>query len=201
MNNFVDFCDYFNNQNNAKSEFDEIAAYKSMYNAYSSYLVARKYNLDDIKKYRMNSLIDYFIQINKLPDNTREEFRKYYISYIKDDFNVTLNPPKCPFYEEERIQREEAERQRIEEENDDIKEHYRQLDCKYKYFANLVHRLNNPHLYEDDNHDDYLLYDDNTSTSDSDESYEDYSSYEYDDDQNDYYENDDYYMSDDEYYI
>jgi hypothetical protein len=200
MNNFMDFCGYFNNQNNNKSEFNEIAAYKNMYNAYSSYLVARKYNLEDIRKYRMNSLIDYFIQINKLPDNSREEFRKYYLAYIKDDFNVTLNPPRCPFYEEEKAKREEAERQRIEDENDDIKEHYRQLDCRYKFFAELVHRLNNPQLYEYNENDENLLYDDDLSTSDSNESYEEYSSYEYDDDQYDGYDNEDY-MSDDEYYM
>lgn len=202
MNNFVDFCSYFNNDNNVSTRFTDMSAFKNYYNAYSNYLVARKYNLEDIKRYRMNSVIDCFIQINMLSDTYRDELRKYYLRYIKDDFNRILDPPRCPFYLEEKQQKEEALQQQYENETDEVKQHYNELDAKYKYLAHLNYVLNHPDEHEDTIADNYLDYCDYTSTSSEacDNYYDEYSHDEYefyDAYDNDNYDEEDY---DDDYY-
>jgi hypothetical protein len=199
MNNFVDFCSYFNNDNNRSMRFDELGAFKDYYAAYSSYLVARKYDLEDIKRFRMNSVIDYFMQINMLNDTYRDELRRYYIKYVQDDFNRTLNPPRCPFYLEEKYAEEQQKLKEYEDETDEVKQHYRELDAKYKYFAELNHKLT-CHDEDDDNmssSESYQEYHDYASTSS--EAYDNYyDEYSYDDyDNNDAYDNDNY--DDDEY--
>jgi hypothetical protein len=183
--------------------FDELAAFKDYYTAYSSYLVARKYNLDDIKKFRMNSVIDYFMQVNMLADTCRGDLRKYYLKHISDVFDKTLDPPRCPFYLEEKYTREEQKTKEYEEQTDEVKQHYRELDAKYKYFAELNHKLT-CHDEDDDNMSSsgtYQEYHDYASTSSEayDNYYDEYSYDEYDNDacDNDNYDDDEY---DDDYY-
>lgn len=199
MNNFADFCDYFNNKNNQNHVFQDAQAYKTYYDAYSSYLVARKYNLEDVKTYRMNSLIDYFMELNKLNQNYREDLRKYYLTYIKDNFNTVLNAPRCPFYEAERLQREEEQQAQYEDDTDEVRQHYKDLEAKYKCIVDMVYKINHPD--EEQYDDEYYAYSDRSSTTsdtiDFDE-YDYYEDYEYDDNY-DNYEQDDY-ISDDDYY-
>lgn len=200
MNNFIDLCSYFNNENNNSSRFDELAAFKNYYNAYSSYLVSRKYNLEDIKRFRMNSVIDYFIQINMLNDTARDELRKYYLEHIHDNFNRSLDPPKCPFYLAEKAAEEQRKYDEYDNETDEVKQHYRELDARCKYFAELNYKLTHPE--DDDNKSDTSEeYHDYTSTSS--EACDFYEEYSYDDyDNNDAYDNDNYEDEDydDDYY-
>ena len=199
MNNFVDFCDYFNNDNNQSHLFADIAAFKDYYNAYSNYLVARKYNLEDIKRFRMNSVIDYFMQINMLNDTYRDELRKYYVNHINDAYNRTLNPPKCPFYLAEKLTKEQTRLQQFEDETDEVKQHYKELDAKSKYLVELNYKLNHPEENDDNMTDNYNEeYEYSSTSSETNEYYEDsYDEYDnndvYDNNNDDYDEDDDYY--------
>lgn len=199
MNNFADFCDYFNNRNNQNPAFQDAEAYKSYYNAYSSYLVARKYDLKDVKTYRMNSLIDYFMELNHLSNTYRQDLRKYYLQHVKDDINTVLNAPRCPFYEAERLQREEQKQAQYEEDTDEVRQHYKDLEYKYKCIADFVHRINHP---EEDKLDDIEnYYSDHSSTTSETVDYDEYEydDYDYDDNYDNYCDQEDY-MSDNDYY-
>jgi hypothetical protein len=197
MNNFVDFCSYFNNDNNESTRFYDIAAFKNYYNAYSNYLVARKYNLEDIKKYRMNSVIDYFMQINMLSDTYRDELRLYYLKHINDDYNRTLNPPRCPFYLEEKLKREQAQQEEYENETDEVKQHYRELDAKSTYLVRLNYKLTHADEGNDIVCDTCDEYCDWTSTSSEANDYYDEYCDDYDNDNIDIYDNCDNYDDDD----
>lgn len=192
----MDFCEYFNNnhQNNTSSDLD---AYKTYYDSYSNYLVAKKYNNNDIKTYRMNTLIDCFISMNNLDNNLREDLRKYYMMNIKDNFNRILDPPKCQLFEDEKQSRLEMLQQQYEDETDDVKQHYKGLQDKYRYYSDLLERINHPQ-------DEQFPYDDEYSDGYTTETFSDNYEEEYDDyyDEYEYYEDDydnDEYNSDYEY--
>ena len=194
MDNFEAFCEYFNGPG---QKHDHYEANKIYFDAYCSFMVSRKYDIDDIKKYRMNSVIDYFMDYNDLNPVYREDLRKYYQTYIKDTFNKTLNAPRCIFYEEEKRQREEQMQQQFEDETDEVNQHYRELASKYKYFADLVYKKSHPEP-ELANEQDY--YESSSTSSEANDYNDGYSTDEYEcDDGYDQYDNDEY-MSDDDYY-
>jgi len=193
MNNFGDFCEYLNNESDRKMFLNEIDAYKTYYDSYSNYLVSKKYNINDIKTYRMNSVIDCFITINNLGNNYREELRSYYLTHVKDTFDKRFNPPRSLFFDEEKLQRQELLQQQYYDETDDIKQHYLYLQNKSAYFADLLDRcnqsldeqVNNEYEYSDEytsdvsseinDYNDDDMYDEY----DYDESYENYENEEY----------------------
>lgn len=195
---FLNFCEYFVNDR-PQIELCDLEDYKQYFNAYNSFMVSKKMSLNDIKKYRMNSIIDYYMDIHKNQQNTqpRNVYLEIYQNNIRDQFNKTLNPPVNPFFLEERERKEAEEKQRKEDENDDIKDHYRYLELKYKYFADLVYRMNHPQEFEDDySNSDYRI-DENTdsdSMSFTDEYYDDesYNEEVYDEYDDDYYSDEEY---------
>ena len=88
--NFADFsvfADMYNDTgekwniyNNDKNNFQDYEdAYKDYYDAYCTYLVSRKYNIDVIKTYRKNAIVDFYITQNNLDNSLRKELDNYYI--------------------------------------------------------------------------------------------------------------------------
>ncbi len=194
---FVDFCKYFLNDDTS-NKIIELQNYRDYFNAYNSFMVSRKMHLNDIKSRRMNSVIDYYMDLYHIDNELRQQYVKLYLENIHDNFNKILDPPANPFFLEEKRQKEEEELQRKEEENDDVRFHYKCLESKYKYFTDLVYRMNHPYEFDDDmmNEIDHKI-DDNID-SDNTSNIEEYSEDDYYDEEIYDEYNDDYY-SDEEY--
>jgi hypothetical protein len=176
----------------------DLEEYKILLDAYCTHLIANKNDIKNIKDIRMNTIITYYIEIMGLGEYSIYDYIDYYKNNVVDNFNYKLNPPQCPFYIFDRIERESKERERIEEDTDDINFHYKNIENKYNYYGNIENKS-----ISEDNYSDIEMYfdDDSTEYSYTDDEYGEYSSYDYEDDynQNDVYDNDDY-ISDDEYY-
>lgn len=176
---FVQFC----NEMNENISSDE---YHNLYNGYNTFLLTQKYPLDKIKGYRQNALVGYYAERNELPDECLNDLHELY----KDNVNDTYDKKIIPCIPDADDMKDYAE-------YDDIKEHYDFLDAKYKYYAELNHKLTHPtevnlddSIYEDEEEeDDSYIEDDNYESIDDDM---------YDDDAYDDYEDD--YYSDEEYY-
>ena len=141
--NFADFsvfADMYNDTgekwniyNNDKNNFQDYEdAYKDYYDAYCTYLVSRKYNIDVIKTYRKNAIVDFYITQNNLDNSLRKELDNYYIENIKDTFNKKLNPPPCFFHEVRMEKKYEEEHEKRDIETDDVAQHYINLKNMYK---------------------------------------------------------------------
>jgi len=194
---FLTFCEYFLNDT-PTIELCDLNHQKNYFNAYNSFLVSRKTPIQDIKKHRMNSVIDYYMDCHNKNTESKDIYLELYNKNINDNFNKILNPPPCPFLLEERRKKQEEELQRKEDETDDIKDHYKFIENKYKYFADLVYRMNHPHEFDDDiQYNDYRVEENTESdnVSNVDEIYDDdYLDEEsYDDFEEEYYSEDDYY--------
>ena len=94
---------------------------------------------------------------------------------------MILDPPKCIFTAAAREKRMEAEYKKREQETDDIKHHYDEINEKYKYYYEISQKKEEDmeeefqEEYQEDSQDDYY------STADSDDYYYDYySDYESD---------------------
>ena len=201
--NFADFsvfADMYNDTgekwsiyNDEKNNFQDYEdALKDYYDAYCTYLVSHKYDIDVIKSYRKNAIIDFYITQNNLDNSLRKELDNYYIENIKDTFNKKLNPPPCFFHEARMEKLQEEERVKRDIETDDVAQHYINLKNMYKTvydeIINPTTRLTNSNniILNDNNQSDY---DDNESNYDRygdyyDEYYniydtDNYSDYEY----------------------
>jgi hypothetical protein len=141
--NFADFAvfvDMYNDtgekwdictdENNNHTNNDD--ALKDYYDAYCSYLVSRKYNIDTIKIYRKNAIIDFYITQNNIDNSLRNILDNYYIANVRDTFNKKLNPPPCFFHQARMEQKNEEEREKREIETDDVAQHYINLKNMYK---------------------------------------------------------------------
>jgi hypothetical protein len=119
-----------NDENNDLQDYDD--ALKDYYDAYCSYLVSRKYNIADIKKYRKNTIIDFYIMQNKLDNSLRNDLNNYYSNNIIDTFNKKLDPPPCFFHQARMSQKYQEEQEKRELETDDVAQHYISLKNMYK---------------------------------------------------------------------
>ena len=141
--NFADFsvfADMYNDtgekwnictdENNDLQDYDD--ALKDYYDAYCSYLVSRKYNTADIRKYRKNTIIDFYIMQNKLDNSLRSDLDNYYSNNIIDTFNKKLDPPPCFFHQARMSQKYQEEQEKRELETDDVAQHYINLKNMYK---------------------------------------------------------------------
>lgn len=188
MDAFTTFCNFINNNEECD---DDTAAFKTYFDAYSNYLVSKKYQMNDIKRYRMNSIIDYFIQ-HKKPDINKQELYNHYHKHVKDNFNMTLNPPKNLLYEQEKQEYEDKKMEEFINDTDDVQQHYRDYLNRCQYLAQVGLYCSNK---QEDNDIEYLSDSDESYYSDNYSSYDDY---EYDD----VYDNYDYFeepLSDEEY--
>lgn len=180
---FAQFCNTYNSNQNMDSP------YQNLYNAYNTFLLTRKYPDHKMKNYRKNALVSYYAELNQIPDECIEDLYELYKDNVKDTFNKKIKPQvpqndKCKDFEE----------------HDDIKDHYSFIAAKYKYFAELVYKINHP---SEDNFDDRYsdeYSDDDNETYLDDKEYDEYScndmydEMDYDDFEDEYYSDDEYYQ-------
>jgi len=177
-------------ENNNNTDNDD--ALKDYYDAYCTYLVSRKFNIDTIKTYRKNAIIDFYITQNNIDTSLRSVLDNYYIANVCDTFNKKLNPPPCFFHEVRMAQKHEEYTEKREIETDDVAQHYINLKNMYKTVYEEMNNLNNVHNNLNDNNNNIQSdYNDDLESN-----YDKYN--EYDDEYYNIYDSD--YYSDNEYY-
>lgn len=164
---FVEFANTLNNDNNILDTKDNIYYIKELYDSDTKHLMVSKLSIDNIKIKRMHSIINNYIDMygdNKNYD--RKTLETEYLNYVIDNFNKKLNPPKSFFTTANRDYLDYVLKEKIEEENCDINNHYKNINKKYEYYNNLN---KNKNISTDEIDELYLLEDmfeeDNHSTS------------------------------------
>jgi len=169
--NFTHFADYLNNSKNANNKsIDETL--KEYYNAYTTFLMTRKYNIDKIKYYRMNVIVDSFMyNINMTDIDNRKSLINYYIKNIKDYLDNTLKPNAC-FFVKARLERQAYEKiDKYEKDTDEIALHYKGINDKNKYYYEKSIEIIN-----DDNYSESYI---ENEYCDEDDYYSDYNTDDY----------------------
>jgi hypothetical protein len=164
---------------------------KELFNCYTTHLVTRKYSIEKIKELRMESIIDNYIHFHDNEGNfEREMLRNHYKNNVCDSFDKKLNPPKCFFAQARRevISQEIADKK--ERDTDEIADHYKTINDKYKYMY-LVSQQS--HLANCKNDDDSDILSDHNNHNDYEEDYS-HTSYN-----SDYYDDDYFSDSDSDY--
>jgi hypothetical protein len=188
-NHFDSYCNYICNNKDFKdilvTEEDYLDAIKEYCNNFSSFLLIKKKDINDIKKYRKDIIIDYYISTYKI-DN-KDELNNYYLTNIKDNYNTNYNPSRSYEYC--------CNDFIIDNINDDVKDHYDFINKKFEYYGNKS--MTNKNTIEDNI--DYAFDDGDTISivSSYDDYYEEYD--EYDDYEEYYDENEEYYSDDYDY--
>lgn len=193
---FNDFATIMINKNTLTNESLIIYNIKELFDGYVKHLIVRKYNVDDIKRYRMDAIVNYYIDfygINKNCDKNKLiiEYKKI----IVDDFSNKLNPPKSFFTMARREYIANELKEKTEYENCDINTHYNTINKKYEYYNELNNSEERKRTTEnEDNYNDYNYYDNyedehNSSNYNSDD-YDDYNFDYISDDKSDYYSDD-----------
>jgi hypothetical protein len=177
---FVDFANIMINDNTIADDSLKIYNIKELYDGYIKHLMVRKYNKEDILRYRMEAVVDYYIDFygnNKNYD--RNKLISQYKNCIDDSFDKKLNPPKCFLTMARREYLANELKEKMEYESCDINTHYKMINAKYKYYNDL----NNAEKQK--------------QTNDNDEYYDEYNENNYEDELNSsIYNSDDY----DDYY-
>jgi hypothetical protein len=176
-----------------KNHSDNDDALKDYYDAYCSYLVSRKYNVDTIKTYRKNAIINFYITQNNIDTSLRTVLDKYYIANVCDTFNKKLNPPPCFFHEVRMAQKQEEYREKRDVETDDVAQHYINLRNMYKTVYDEMNNQNNVQNNVQNNLNDNIQSDYKDELESNNDKYFDYFEEYYN-----IYDSDDY--SDNEYY-
>jgi len=169
--NFTHFADYLNNSKNANNKsIDETL--KEYHNAYTTFLMTRKYNIDKIKYYRMNVIVDSFMyNINMNDIDIRKSLINYYIENIKDCLDNTLKPNAC-FFVKARLERQAYEKiDKYEKDTDEIALHYKGINDKNKYYYEKSIEIIN-----DDNYSESYI---ENEYCDEDDYYSDYNTDDY----------------------
>jgi hypothetical protein len=139
----------------------------------------------------MYSIINNYIDFYGDGKNyDRAKLENEYKNRIIDNFNKKLNPPKSFFTTARRDYLDYEYAEKIEEENCDINNHYKNINKKYEYYNNLEKNTN---VNTDDTDELYLYEDvyeeDNASCSyNSDDYY--YDNDVFSDEESDYYSDD-----------
>jgi len=177
---FADFANIMINDNTIAEDSLKIYNIKELYDGYIKHLMVRKYNKDDILRYRMEAVVDYYIDFygnNKNYD--RNKLIAQYKNCIDDSFDKKLNPPKCFLTMARREYLANELKEKMEYESCDINTHYKMINAKYKYYNDL----NNAEKQK--------------QTNENDEYYDEYNENNYEDELNSsIYNSDDY----DDYY-
>jgi len=169
--NFTHFADYLNNSKNVNNEsIDETL--KEYYNAYTTFLITRKYNIDKIKYYRMNVIVDSFMyNINMTDIDIRKSLINYYIKNIKDCLDNTKKLNAC-FFVKARLERQVYEKiDKYEKDTDEIALHYKEINDKNKYYYEKSIEIIN-----DDNYSESYI---ENEYCDEDDYYSDYNTDDY----------------------
>lgn len=178
----------YTDENNDHPDYDD--SLKDYYDAYSTYLVSRKYNGDTIKTFRKNAIIDFYITQNNIDNSLRNVLDKYYIANIIDKFNKQLNPPPCFFHEVRMAKKYEEEKEKRDIETDDVAQHYINLKNMYKYVHEEMSNIANSNNNLNDNN---IQTDYNDELESNNDKYYDYYDEYYDDYDSEYYTDNDYY--------
>jgi hypothetical protein len=193
---FNEFAAIMINKNTLTDESLTIYNIKELFDGYVKHLIVRKINVDDIKKYRMEVVVNYYIDfygINKNYD--KNKLISQYKNSIVDDITNKLNPPKSFFTMARREYIANELKEKTEYENCDINTHYNTINKKYEYYRELNNSEERKRAIEnDDNYIDYYYdnYEDDENNSSN------YNSDDYDDYYCDYISEDDSeYYSDD----
>ena len=177
---FADFANIMINDNTIADDSLKIYNIKELYDGYIKHLMVRKYNKDDILRYRMEAVVDYYIDFygnNKNYD--RNKLIAQYKNCIDDSFDKKLNPPKCFLTMARREYLANELKEKMEYESCDINTHYKMINTKYQYYNDL----NNAEKQK--------------QTNENDEYYDEYNENNYEDELNSSnYNSDDY----DDYY-
>lgn len=135
---FADFANIMINDNTIADDSLKIYNIKELYDGYIKHLMVRKYNKEDILRYRMEAVVDYYIDFygnNKNYD--RNKLISQYKNFIDDSFDKKLNPPKCFLTMARREYLANELKEKMEYESCDINTHYNMINAKYKYYNDL----------------------------------------------------------------
>lgn len=194
---FNDFAAIMINKNTLTDESLTIYNIKELFDGYVKHLIVRKINVDNIKKNRMEAVVNYYIDFYGNDKNyDKNKLITQYKNCIVDDFSNKLNPPKSFFTMARREYIANELKEKTEYENCDINTHYDTINKKYEYYRELNNSEERKRAIEnDDNYIDYSYYD---NYEDDEHNSSNYNSDDYDDYYCDYISEDDSeYYSDD----
>jgi hypothetical protein len=135
---FADFANIMISDNNIADYSNEIYNIKELYDGYIKNLMVRKYNKEDILRYRMEAVVDYYIDFYGNNKNyNRDKLISQYKNSIVDDFDKKLNPPKCFLTMARREYLANELKEKMEYESCDINTHYKMINTKYEYYNEL----------------------------------------------------------------
>jgi hypothetical protein len=152
---FADFANIMISDNAIADDSLKIYNIKELYDGYVKHLMVRKYNTEDILRYRMEAVVDYYIDFygdNKNYD--RNKLIAQYKNCINDNFDKKLNPPKCFLTMARREYLANELREKMENESSDINTHYKMINAKYEYYNQLNNTERQKHANENDEYYD-----------------------------------------------
>jgi hypothetical protein len=152
---FADFANIMISDNAIADDSLKIYNIKELYDGYVKHLMVRKYNTEDILRYRMEAVVDYYIDFygnNKNYD--RNKLIAQYKNCINDNFDKKLNPPKCFLTMARREYLANELSEKMENESCDINTHYKMINAKYEYYNQLNNTEKQKHANENDEYYD-----------------------------------------------
>jgi hypothetical protein len=152
---FADFAKIMISDNAIADDSLKIYNIKELYDGYVKHLMVRKYNTEDILRYRMEAVVDYYIDFygnNKNYD--KNKLIAQYKNCINDNFDKKLNPPKCFLTMARREYLANELREKMENESCDINMHYKMINAKYEYYNQLNNTERQKHANENDEYYD-----------------------------------------------
>uniref|UniRef100_A0A6C0LCY3 Uncharacterized protein n=1 Tax=viral metagenome TaxID=1070528 RepID=A0A6C0LCY3_9ZZZZ len=177
---FADFANIMIGDNTIASDSHEIYNIKELYDGYIKHLMVRKYKHEDILRYRMEAVVDYYLDFygsNKNYD--RSKLVAQYKNSITDCFDKKLNPPKCFLTIARREDIANELKEKMEYESCDINTHYKMINMKYEYYGELNNSekqkqsaIENDEYYDECN--DYYNEDELNSSICNSDDYDDY---------------------------
>ena len=161
---FIDFANLLNNNIDNINKNDIIYNIKELYDSNTKHLIVRKYNVDDIKVQRMLAVINNYIDFYGNNENCdRKKLEIEYKNNIIDNISNKLNPPECFFTRSRRDYLDYEHKNKVENDNCDINNHYYNINKKYEYYNNLVKKsdvteeeINEYYNQEDNYEEDYV---------------------------------------------
>jgi hypothetical protein len=193
---FNEFATIIINDNNLTDDSLKIYNIKELFDGYIKHLMARKYNKDDIKEYRMETVVNYYIDF--YGDNKNYDKNKlitHYKNCIVDNFEKKLNPPKSFFTMARREYIANELKEKMENENCDINTHYNTINKKYEYYNELNNtekqkQINDNDEYYCDYYENNIYDDDHNSSNYNSDDYDDYYCDYISEDDSEYYSDD-----------
>ena len=152
---FADFANIMISDNAIADDSLKIYNIKELYDGYVKHLMVRKYNTEDILRYRMEAVVDYYIDFygnNKNYD--KNKLIAQYKNCINDNFDKKLNPPKCFLTMARREYLANELSEKMENESCDINTHYKMINAKYEYYNQLNNTERQKHANENDEYYD-----------------------------------------------